>query len=83
MALTASSLLQAPTIGIEPDLSPRFSDVNEGRFFSEPVAWARAEGIVRGYSQHCFGPEIIATRAEVMAVINAALPLCAKTHRRS
>lgn len=73
MALTASSLLQAPTIGIEPDLSPRFSDVNEGRFFSEPVAWARAEGIVRGYSQHCFGPEIIATRAEVMAVIHRTL----------
>ncbi|MEO0494194.1 MAG: S-layer homology domain-containing protein [Actinomycetota bacterium] len=69
----AAASAAVPVTASEPVVSVGFTDVAGDRFFSEPIAWARADGVVDGYSVHCFGPELTATRAEVIAVIHRAL----------
>lgn len=32
-----------------------FRDVKQGRFYTEPIAWAYARGIVKGYDANTFG----------------------------
>jgi hypothetical protein len=49
--------------------APGFSDVPTGRYFTEAVAWARAEGVTTGTSDTMFSPEIPLTRAQAAALV--------------
>ncbi|NDH24422.1 MAG: S-layer homology domain-containing protein, partial [Actinobacteria bacterium] len=49
--------------------APGFSDVPTGRYFTEAVAWARAEGVTTGTSATMFSPEIPLTRAQAAALV--------------
>ena len=64
-------LAAVPAVAADPDT--QFSDVDDGRYYTEPIAWARQQGVVEGYSDHCFLPAATATRAESVAVIHRAL----------
>ena len=46
-----------------------FSDVQEGKFYYEPVLWAVDEGITTGYKDGTFKPSKTCTRAEVVTFI--------------
>lgn len=70
-AVALAVLATAPALAAAPD--SQFSDVDAGRFYTEPIAWARQHGVVEGYSDHCFLPSATATRAESVAVIHRAL----------
>lgn len=45
-----------------------FTDVQPGRYYSEPAAWAYANGIVSGYGNNTFRPEKGVSRQEMAAV---------------
>ena len=52
----------------------RFSDVSDGAWYADAVAWANANGIVTGYSaaadgKQRFGPDDSITREQLSAVI--------------
>lgn len=47
----------------------RFRDVPEGRYYSNAVAWAAANGVVEGYSDGRFGPEDPITREQMAAIL--------------
>ena len=49
--------------------APGFSDGPTGRYFTEAVAWARAEGVTTGTSATMFSPEIPLTRAQAAALV--------------
>ena len=46
-----------------------FPDVAPGRFYSEAVSWAAAEGIVTGYRPEAFGPEDPVTREQLALIL--------------
>ena len=46
----------------------QFTDVAEGKWYAEPIAWAAANGVVTGYGNGTFGPRNPITR-EQMAVM--------------
>ncbi|MEM8708477.1 MAG: S-layer homology domain-containing protein [Actinomycetota bacterium] len=73
IVLVVVALIATTVATASADVSRRFDDVEDDRFFSEPIAWARRTGVVNGYTDACFGPDLTATRAEVVAVIHRAL----------
>lgn len=46
-----------------------FSDVNDGKWYSDPVTWASEHGIVTGYSGNVFRPEKKISRQEMAAIL--------------
>lgn len=53
-----------------PAASPaRFDDVAAGRYYTDAVAWAAANGIVSGYGNGSFGPEDVITREQIAAIL--------------
>ena len=46
-----------------------FSDVEEGKWYSEAVAWAAHNGIVQGYGNGRFGPDDALTREQLVAIL--------------
>lgn len=50
-----------------------FSDVPEGMFYTEAVAWAVSEGITAGTSATEFSPDSICTRGQVMTFLYRAM----------
>jgi len=46
-----------------------FEDVAEGKWYSEAIAWAAAEGIVNGYSDKYFGTNDAVTREQLATMI--------------
>ena len=58
-----------------------FSDVDEGQWYSEAIAWARESEIVVGYGDNTFGPDDFVTREQfaVMLWRLSGKPLVAKT----
>lgn len=46
-----------------------FSDVVEGSYYEEAVAWAAANGIVTGYSETQFAPDDAITRQQMAAIL--------------
>ena len=46
-----------------------FNDVSAGRWYSDAVAWASANGIVGGYGNGSFGPEDTITREQTAAIL--------------
>ena len=46
-----------------------FSDVKDGDYFAEPVAWAVQQGITNGTSATTFSPNQTCTRAEILTFL--------------
>ena len=46
-----------------------FGDVPTGQYYSEAVAWAAANGIVKGYDTGLFGPDDVITREQLAAIL--------------
>ena len=47
----------------------KFADVKEGVYYADAVAWANANGIVKGYSGTQFGPNDNVTREQLSAIL--------------
>lgn len=47
-----------------------FTDVPEGQFYSAPVAWASANGIVNGYEDGSFQPAAPITREQIVTMLH-------------
>ncbi|MEM8708711.1 MAG: S-layer homology domain-containing protein, partial [Actinomycetota bacterium] len=58
---------RAGSPGGHPD--PGFDDVPVGRYFSQPVAWAKADGVTNGTSDTTFSPDLPVTRAQAAALV--------------
>ena len=55
----------------EPQASvTSFTDVNEGMYYADAVAWAFANGIVSGYNNEVFGPNDNITREQMAAILH-------------
>ena len=50
-------------------LTAGFSDVADGMFYTEAVAWAAENGIVMGYSDGRFGPDDVITREQIAVIM--------------
>ena len=56
----------------EPETEPgaaAFTDVAEGAYYADAVAWAEANGIVTGYGDGRFGPNDNVTREQLAAIL--------------
>lgn len=47
-----------------------FTDVAEGRYYTDAVAWASANGIVKGYDGNVFKPDTPITREQMAAILH-------------
>ncbi len=47
----------------------RFTDVSDGTWYTEAVAWAAENGITSGVGGSCFAPDRTVTRGEVAAIL--------------
>ena len=54
--------------GEPPAGASSFEDVPEGRYYTKAVAWAAANGIVKGYTDTLFMPERNITREQMAAI---------------
>ena len=50
-------------------MSTSFSDVPSGKYYSNAVAWASANGIVNGYADGTFKPNNIVTREQIATIL--------------
>ena len=48
---------------------PGFSDVPDGAWYADAVAWASANGIVKGLGSNRFGPNALVTRAQMCTLL--------------
>ena len=46
-----------------------FADVEKGSYYADAVAWANANGIVKGYSETQFAPNDKVTREQLAAIL--------------
>ncbi|MBR3084748.1 MAG: S-layer homology domain-containing protein [Oscillospiraceae bacterium] len=46
-----------------------FNDVAENAWYAQPVAWAKANGIVKGYNKSSFGPNDAVTRQQFATIL--------------
>lgn len=53
----------------DEDLGYPFEDVTPGAWYADAVYWARANGIVNGYSDAAFGPNDEITREQMAAIL--------------
>ncbi|MDR1588765.1 MAG: S-layer homology domain-containing protein [Oscillospiraceae bacterium] len=51
-------------------LSNPFSDVDAGKWYTDGIMWAAANGIVLGYGDDTYGPEDNITREQLAAILN-------------
>ena len=51
------------------DYSMTFEDVESGKWYTEAIRWAQANGIVEGYSDKAFGPNDIITREQMVTIM--------------
>ena len=56
--------------GIALGQATRYSDVEEGKWYSEPIAWVTNNGIMYGTSETAFSPEGTVTRAEMATILH-------------
>ena len=54
----------------EPVITPTFSDVAEGQWYSKAVLWAAANGVVDGYPDGTFRPDQNITREQLVTVLH-------------
>lgn len=55
--------------GSPPAGEPTFSDVADGTWYTQAVAWAAEEGIALGYDDGSFGPQDPVTREQLAALL--------------
>ncbi len=55
-----------PAQTFEPGI---YSDVEDGKFYSDAVVWAKHEGVITGYDDGRFGPTDIVTREQVATIL--------------
>ena len=55
-----------------------FTDVPEGEFYTDAVAWAIAAGITNGVSEHLFAPNKTLTRQELVTFLYRYAHLCSQ-----
>ena len=53
----------------ETDYEMTFTDVEDGKWYTEAVRWAAANGIVNGYDAETFGPMNALTREQLAAIL--------------
>jgi hypothetical protein len=55
----------------EPDVSytGAFTDVPEGKWFTDGVEWAASKGIVKGYGDGTYGAKDLITREQLAAIL--------------
>ena len=46
-----------------------FKDVESGQWYAKAVAWGAAKGIVQGFDDDTFGPNLIVTREQMAAIL--------------
>ena len=46
-----------------------FSDVSDGEWYAEAVAWAAAKGVITGYPDGSFGPDDPITREQLAVML--------------
>ncbi|MBO2527255.1 MAG: bifunctional metallophosphatase/5'-nucleotidase, partial [Clostridiales bacterium] len=46
-----------------------FKDVKTGKYYTEAVAWAKSEGLVKGMTEDTFAPEANVTRAQLVTIL--------------
>lgn len=49
--------------------SGKFTDVADGRWYSDAVEWAATQGVVSGYADGRFGPDDAVTREQLAAIL--------------
>ena len=52
-----------------PDPSTPFTDVAEGAYYDEAVAYVYERGLMQGTSETTFGPDVTTTRAQVVTIL--------------
>lgn len=55
-----------------------FTDVPEGQFYTDPVAWASANGIVNGYEDGTFRPGDPITREQIVTMLHRYVVMLCK-----
>ncbi|WP_302496646.1 S-layer homology domain-containing protein [uncultured Flavonifractor sp.] len=53
----------------EPEAAPAFSDVAADSWYTDAVAWASENGIVKGYSDTVFAPDDTVTREQLATIL--------------
>ena len=55
----------------EPEVTEAaaFTDVAEGKYYADAVAWASAEGVVTGYADGTFAPDQAVTREQLATIL--------------
>ena len=53
----------------EPEAAPSFSDVTADSWYTDAVAWASENGIVKGYSDTVFAPDDTVTREQLATIL--------------
>jgi len=51
------------------DYDMGFADVEDGKWYTEAIRWAAANGIVEGYSKEKFGPNDVLTREQLATIL--------------
>ncbi len=64
------TVLTLVTGGVAGAAVSGFGDVEQGKFYSEPVAWAKANGITTGRTPSSFAPGEPVTRGEVVTFLH-------------
>ena len=68
MFVTVLSRLAPPTESV--DELPTFTDVKKDVWYTAPIAWAQADGIVKGVSETEFMPDAPVTREQMCSMLN-------------
>lgn len=55
--------------GTPSESGENFNDVTEGRYYSDAISWASANGIVNGYGDGKFGPNDPITREQMATIL--------------
>ena len=69
--LTTALVLTAGVAGLASPASGAagFGDVEDGRFYTEPITWLVSEGITTGTEEGCFSPYARVTRGQIVTFL--------------
>ena len=68
-AMTVTAIYRFAGLPEAADGGRRFLDVPDGVWYSEPVKWASADGVVKGVSATSFDPDGLITRADFATML--------------
>gem|GEM_PF-3345780 len=70
LTLIASLVVAAAPVGAAAPPTRAFCDVDDGRFYSTAVEWAKAVGITSGVSPTEFDPNGATTRGQIFTMLH-------------